>query len=319
MTTLLMPSQMFAPRAIDPSFDAEYRAAQAAGFDVVLLDQARMDEGAWSKVAARAADRGPALYRGWMLTPADYAAMYAALLARGTTVHTAPDAYTAVHTLPGIYAHVRGHTPFSVWVPVDAEGRVSVDAVLDVARVHRDALGTAGVLVKDYVKSRKHEWHEACFVPADAHGYDEAALERVVRTFIDRQAERLVGGVVLRAFVPFESVGTHPKSGMPITAEHRVFVHRGVPLCSAPYWRDGTYAGPAADVQPALDQLTPVFAACADAVQSPLFTADVALGTDGQWRVVELGDGQVAGLLGTLDEHAFYRALHAALTGAAET
>jgi len=45
-------------------------------------------------------------------------------------------------------------------------------------------------------------------------------------------------------------------------------------------------------------------------VRSRFFTMDVARrAVDGEWLVVELGDGQVAGLPDDVDVGAFYRAL----------
>ena len=36
---------------------------------------------------------------------------------------------------------------------------------------------------------------------------------------------------------------------------------------------------------------------------------DLALGSDGRWRIIELGDGQVAGLLDTISPKDLYEAL----------
>jgi hypothetical protein len=74
--------------------------------------------------------------------------------------------------------------------------------------------------VKDYVKSRKHEWLEACFIP-DAG--DRAAVERVVGVFVDRQGEDLAGGLVFREYVELRRVGAHPVSGLPLGREYRLF------------------------------------------------------------------------------------------------
>jgi hypothetical protein len=47
----------------------------------------------------------------------------------------------------------------------------------------------------------------------------------------------------------------------------------------------------------------------AKAVRSRFFTMDVAKRRDGDWLIVELGDGQVAGLPETADVDRFYKAL----------
>ncbi|HLY73536.1 MAG TPA: ATP-grasp domain-containing protein, partial [Planctomycetota bacterium] len=96
------------------------------------------------------------------------------------------------------------------------------------------------------------------------------------------------GGLVFREFVELEPVGRHPKSGMPLTREHRVFYLDGRPLLSFAYWSDlgQTDEGPPAGV----------FEAVAKQVRSRFFTMDVVKLKDGDWLIVELGDGQVAGL-----------------------
>lgn len=49
------------------------------------------------------------------------------------------------------------------------------------------------VIVKDYVKSRKHEWHEACYIP-DVKDQDNA--RRVIENFVKRQGDDIVGGII---------------------------------------------------------------------------------------------------------------------------
>ena len=51
------------------------------------------------------------------------------------------------------------------------------------------------VIVKDYVKSRKHEWYEACFIE-DVKDTENAL--KVINNFIERQDDLLTGGIVLR-------------------------------------------------------------------------------------------------------------------------
>ena len=63
-------------------------------------------------------------------------------------------------------------------------------------------------VVKDYVKSRKHEWYDACFIP-DIKKEENA--EKVIKNFIDRQGYDLIGGIVLREFVSLKSIGFHEK------------------------------------------------------------------------------------------------------------
>lgn len=54
-----------------------------------------------------------------------------------------------------------------------------------------------------------------------------------------------------------------------------------------------------------------MFIEIASKVRSRFFTMDVAQQTDGQWIIVELGDGQVAGLPDESEAPEFYRQLAA--------
>jgi hypothetical protein len=205
--------------------------------------------------------------------------MYSALVTRGVSLRTSPAAYQACHYLPDCYPLLEGHTPRSVWLPV--HGPVDFDAVARLVA----PFGDRPLVLKDYVKSQKHYWKEACFIPA---ANDRAAVEAVVRRFVDLQGDDLNVGLVFREFVPLKVIGTHPQSGMPLAAEFRIFWFQGRTLLHHRYWGDLT----AFDATLPLDQLSPI----ARRVPSPFFTMDVAMLEDGTWTVIELGDGQVAGL-----------------------
>lgn len=302
--SILFPSQLFDSRRVEDDFAIQAECARAAGFDTHLLDQEHIDIGDYAKVArslARSlrpkADHATepclALYRGWMLTVTQYESLHAALLAEGVELINSPAAYAHCHLLPESFEVIREHTPHSVWVPMSPDA-LRIDEVLAAAA----EFGDAPVMIKDYVKSRKHEWNEACFVPRAS---DHDQLRQVVSTFLERQGDSLVGGVVIREFVELERVGTHDQSGMPLTREHRVFVLDGEPIANAPYWAGAEYTTDAAPVE--------AFAQVMKSVRSRFFSMDLALGKDGVWRIIELGDGQVAGLLDTVPPDDFYAAL----------
>jgi hypothetical protein len=237
-------------------------------------------------------DPGLGVYRGWMLTPDQYRLLYEALGAKGLRLLNDPAAYQHCHYLPESYSVIEPYTPRSVWMKT--KGDVSPDEIMDLLR----PFGSAPVVVKDYVKSRKHEWAEACFIPSAS---DRATVERVVRRFLELQGDDLSGGLVFREFIEFEPLGRHPKSGMPLTKEFRLFFLDGQPIYWTPYWDEGDYAG----LTPPVEQ----FAAVAGGVRSRFFTMDVAQRRGGDWMIVELGDAQVAGLPDHADVEGFYKAL----------
>jgi len=284
---------MFKPRSVEDNFAAQREAAREAGFSTFLLDQEHLDQGNFAR-AARGVEEGigASIYRGWMITVDQYARLHAALSERAAPPINSPAQYLHCHHLPESFDIIRAQSPGAVWVPLGPEG-IDIDQVIVAAA----EFGDAPVVIKDYVKSRKHEWEDACFVPSAANRDD---LRRVVSTFIERQ-DLLAGGIVVREFRELESIGIHPKSGMPLTREHRVFVLDGEPVAVGRYWSDGEYANE--DV-PLSD-----FADTMKVVKSRFFTMDLARQADGQWCIIELGDGQVAGLLGTIPETEFFASL----------
>jgi hypothetical protein len=289
------------PRAVDADYETEAGAASALGIEHNLIsfealvnerDPARAVRGVREAEHAEAA-----IYRGWMLTVAQYAALYDALAARNLRLLNDPAAYQFCHYLPDSYPAIEGRTPHTVWTRLD--GVPDFEQIMELLL----PFGSGPVMVKDFVKSRKHEWFEACFIPSAT---DRAAVERVVRRFIELQGDVLAEGLVFREFVEFEPLGIHSRSGMPLTREYRLFFVDGEPAGILPYWDEGDYAGP----EPPLDE----FRGVAVKVPSRFFTMDVARTVDGNWLIVELGDGQVAGLPDHADVDAFYHALLSRLT-----
>jgi hypothetical protein len=92
---------------------------------------------------------------------------------------------------------------------------------------------------------------------------------------------------------------------MPLTREYRLFFLDGRPPLCAEYWEEGEYRGDGPPVEP--------FAAVAAKVRSRFFTMDVARRTGGDWRIIELGDGQVRGMPERADVEELYRGLSLSL------
>jgi hypothetical protein len=174
-------------------------------------------------------------------------------------------------------------TPASVWLPWKA-GLTPTSA--DVAPLAEALDGGAGV-VKDYVKSRKHEWHEACFVADLA---DTAATTRVIARMVELQGDDLAGGIVVRAFEQFAP----DADGR--TQEVRVWWVQGSAVLTTPHpdAPSGTTAEVPSEVYEAVGRSV-------RALGASFVTTDLALRSDGVWRVIEVGDGQVSDLPASQD------------------
>jgi hypothetical protein len=277
---------------VDPSYADEAAAAAGADFPIARVDYEALVDERDARRAVRKVEAGEdvGIYRGWMLRPEPYRELYDALAGKGVRLINTPEEYLHCHHLPESYGVIESLTPKTVWMPADTE----LDRAMEALR----PFGDVPMVLKDYVKSRKHEWAEACFIPRAS---DREAVGRVVRRFRELQGDTLAGGLVFREFVEFESAGRHPKSGMPLAREQRMFWLGGRPLLSFPYWSDlgQTGVGPPPGT----------FDMVAAKIRSHLFTMDVAKRKDGAWMIVELGDGQVAGLPDDAAATAFYAAL----------
>ena len=120
--------------------------------------------------------------------------------------------------------------------------------------------------------------------------------------------------LVAREYVELDKIGVDPITGIPIAVEFRVFVCGGQVLGATYYWPvdEGTET-PNPDC---IDQgfLKSAIAAIEDSGRIRFYTLDVARTASGQWIVIEISDGQRAGLQG-LDPEILYGGLKRVLTG----
>jgi hypothetical protein len=231
------------------------------------------------------------VYRGWMMRSELYYDFYHALQEKGIRLINNPEQYKKCHYLPESYQTIKGMTPLTVWVPKERIG--DFEFVFQIAK----SLGIGPGIVKDYVKSQKHYWNEACFIPSMT---DRSEVERVTRRFLELQGDDLIGGLVFREYVELDKVGYHPESGMPVSREFRIFFLEGNPLQTIRYWDELEYA----DSPP-----VELFLEVARKVESNFFSMDIAKTAHGEWIIVELGDGQVSDLPGLADVDGFYKEL----------
>ncbi|EJZ69876.1 ATP-grasp domain-containing protein [Lachnoanaerobaculum sp. OBRC5-5] len=271
-------------KSVDEDYMEEYQAA-GLNHSCALFSYEDLEVG---KLSLYGEDiKGLTIYRGWMMSPNMYENFYNLLLERGIQLINTPKEYAKYHLLPGWYKDFESSTPFSIW----SESKNIEDAL-------RLTDGLEGAfIIKDYVKSRKHEWYDACFIK-DIR--DKENTERVINNFINRQSSNLEGGVVLRKFESLKSIGNHKDSGMPISEEYRIFVFKGEILIADNYWN---YSG---ELNITEDEYTLIESIISE-IESSFITIDLARKTDGNLIIMEMGDGQVSGLQ-QMDEYEFYGA-----------
>jgi hypothetical protein len=298
MLQIIFCADMLDEKNPDSAYKEEVNAVNSLGVEFSLINfEALIYEGNVSKAVRRVKEQPveiTRLYRGWMLNPNQYSTLYRALLQRGIRLINDSDEYKHCHYLPDSYSAIEKHTARSIWLSLPIDN--NFDPIMDAL----GSFGSSPVIVKDYVKSQKHYWNEAFYIPSAS---DSDAVQRIVSRFIELQGSDLNEGLVFREFIELDPIGAHAKSGMPLTREYRLFFLNGDLLYSAEYW-NADYQ----NVVPPIERFTEV----AKAVKSHFFTMDIAKRLNGDWIIVELGDGQVAGLPDNAVPLKFYQALQSA-------
>jgi len=258
---------------VDEDYEMEYQEA-GLEYPCALFSYEELEKG---KLSLYGEDiSGLTIYRGWMMKPSLYRKFYSMLEEKGIILINSPEEYERYHLLPGWYEDFKDYTSASVW---ETEGKL--DNAINMTKKLEGSY-----IVKDYVKSRKHEWYDACFIK-DITVEEQA--EKVIENFINRQGAALVGGVVLRQFEDLKHIGYHEKSGMPLSEEYRVFIFAGRVMVIDDYWLENKTISLSKEENEWIQML-------ASKVKSNFVSMDIARKADGSLIIMEFGDGQVSGI-----------------------
>lgn len=285
MTTFIFPSDVFEPRLVDEAFRDQADALKELGADIAVFDFEELTAGVDNR---RFVSKGlqwldgekDVVYRGWMLSVQDYSYLETSLRNKGIRMKTTMPDYQKAHQLPGWYGSFSELTPKTVWRyqnhPEPLENFVN-------------ELQSESFIVKDFVKSRKTEWDTACFAST------RERLQEVADEFIRLQLAdgSLAGGLVIREFEDLDKN----------EGEARIWWVDGSPALVTPH-PDNPEKLPPVD-----ETFIEKIRASVLLLDCPFITTDVALRQDGQWRVIEAGDGQVSGLPSGIDATDLWKAL----------
>lgn len=272
------------PSKPDQQYAEEYQYLVDRKVRVFLFDFADISDDGDIRLP-KAKEKTYIIYRGWMLNEFQYDRLYDALKQKNYEMIVDQYCYRECHYLNYWYPKLQRLTAKSVY----SHGLVDDQAIKNMLK----EFDHKSVIVKDYVKSRKHEWYESCFIE-DASN-TEKAME-VIHHFIERQADNFAGGLVLREYLDIIQTGVHFQSHMPISEEIRIYCYKGEPICFISYWSGGIVQMDRSFIE--------VIDKCA-ILDSPFYTIDLAKKNDGKWVLIEVGDGQVSHLRG-YDVSKFY-------------
>jgi len=266
-------------KIVEPDYESEFNSAKENGFETEIFSFEEIEDGNINsalKFIKTCEKIELGIYRGWMMTPKIYEQFYNGLQKKNIQLINNPTEYKHCHYLPESYD-------------------ISENSILESS----NEFGNKPIIVKDYVKSEKHNWNEACFIP---NASDKNKVLEIVNRFLELRGDYLNEGIVFREFVELEFLTEHSKSKMPLTKEFRiVFLNKKV-VQIFNYWDEGNYDSEKPDID--------FFQNIAENIESNFFTMDVAKKKNGGWIIMELGDGQVAGLPDNANRNKYYNELN---------
>jgi hypothetical protein len=284
---ILFPQSPLMRKLPEPLFEAEYDAATSLGFACHLIDEDALSAGNTADALKRLPQGAgvPALYRGWILTEERYRSFGHGLSERGYALVSSADDYAEVNYFPNYYPKIRDCSPAAVWTDSP-----DVFSAWSASR----KLGDGPFVIKDHVKSAKHQWHDACFI---AKGAGREQFEHVAENLKNEQGPSFQRGFVVKQFVPLRSRGEGLRE-YPQCEEYRLIFWRRQLLAASHYHR---LSEESADWSR--------FIEVAQRFRAPFFTMDVALTEAGDWIIVDMGAGEVSSLPPNLAPERFYREL----------
>jgi hypothetical protein len=195
---ILFPNEPMSPKFVDSEFKEELLAAQKAGFESALYSHEDLEKGNHSEALKRLPERSTnqrTLLRGWMLPGELYASFYENLRQRNYQLETSPQAYEEAHYLPLAWPHIKDLTAPSAWNSSDSP---------DEAWQLYQGFKSEPAIIKDWVKSAKSRWHEACYIPANT---SEPRFREIYKNFRGERGRLFNRGIVLRKFLPLRQTG----------------------------------------------------------------------------------------------------------------
>ena len=195
---LLYPNHPLASKQPDELFAEEFEAAATLGVRASLFSFEDFLAGHFRSRPAIPFGQ-TVVYRGWMLTLAQYAQLYAEIGQLGSSMLTSPAQYERCHHLPGWYWALRDYTPETLFFSESD----------DIAARLR-MLDWSSCFLKDYVKSLSGE--------GGSMVRDLSSIPEVIARMKLFRGE-IEGGVCARRIEEFDD-----------TTEERHFVFHGTPF-----------------------------------------------------------------------------------------
>lgn len=279
MNTILFPSSYFSDKKIDEELKAEYNAAAETGlFDIVLFSYDKWFNEGVLRLNKHIEKTVSAIYRGWMMKPEQYMSFYNELKSQNIDLLTSPDSYELFHIFPNIYPSLEQDTAKMI-VYSDGE-KVSLEEVKN---------SFDKFMVKDFVKSVKGTSFPKYFDKT----VTREEFEKQMDMFYKYRGGLYTGGICIKEYLTLKKYGNH-------TNEYRVFYMGGQAATISR--NSGQHIHTPMPPQKLIEKYADL--------SSPYYTIDYAELENGEWKILEAGDGQVSGLSDHQDYTAYFRSLY---------
>lgn len=296
MTNIIFPAYPDLPRKLNPYFQKEVDAAQSAGFGISVAS----DENTPGPVSITNRAAEDYIYRGWLVKPAYYQELANTV---GKPLLNSYQDYMNSYELPNWYAHfTHQDTPESLIIK-------SADIVTNglewvVQQVQDYFKSDAPLMMKDFLKSLKYEWYDACLIK---DGSDAKEIMRITANFFELRGRDFVGGLVYRKLLTLKRAGIHPKTRTPVPIEYRTFFLHQKPMATISIWEKEVGIDYGAEGSPPPQDF---LESVGQKIISPFVAVDLAKDVDDKWWTIEVNDGGAAGLPEHMDAQDFYNKLY---------
>lgn len=264
-TKILFPSDYFDIKKVDVNYECEYRVAcNMPEFDIILYNYDEFVSSGEFKSYPKDIDGGLCIYRGWMLKPGQYKELNEKLKCKEIILVNDDNEYENCHLFPNTYEDIKHYTPKSKYY----ENYKQIDWNNINCEFKR-------FMIKDYVKSVKGTSFPNCFVTP----IKEESMKGYIEEFIKLRGTLFTSGIVIKEFLDFKKYGE-------VTNEYRAFYMKGKLVTVSKNSN-----------QPDDCPFVPIeFVGKFIRLKSNFYTVDFAELDNGNWIIIEVGDGQVSGL-----------------------
>lgn len=286
---IIFPSEFGKTDKIDSCYEDEYKAALDNNFDTVIFNYDEYFTFGKELKFNKKLDKQYecAIYRGWMISGQEYARFYGDLKRFGISLINNPSEYLNTHHFKNSYEKIKDKTPKTLYFN---KAQINWDEV----RENFDKF-----IVKDDVKSVKGfdfpEYLESSMTDEQLNDY--------IKQFRELRDTQYSGGITLKEYINIDK-----------NSEFRVFILNKKPIYAS--MRDNNIAdcnnwtvGIQENTINVYDKNgNKLFSTDTVELDSNFYTIDYIRKENGEFCIMEIGDGQVSGLeKGT--EQLFYKGM----------